>query len=47
MIFDKIKHCKYKSNLFDFKLIELKKNVYLLFISLVFKNFDFIIVKKK
>lgn len=47
MIFDKIKNCKYKSNLFDSKLIELKKNLYSLFISLVFKNFDFIIAKKR
>jgi hypothetical protein len=47
MIFDKIRNCKYKSNLFDSRLTRLKKNLYSLFISLVFKDFDFIIVKKR
>ncbi len=47
MIFSKIRNCKYKLNLIDFKLIEFKENLYSLSISLVFKDFDFIIVKKR
>lgn len=47
MIFNKIKNCKYKFNLFDFKLIKFKKYSYLLFINLIFKDFDFIITKKR
>lgn len=47
MIFNKIKNCRYKLDLVNSRLIESKKNSYLLFISLVFKDFDFIIVKKR
>jgi hypothetical protein len=47
MIFDKIRNCRYKSNSFDSRLTRLKENSYLLFISLVFRDFDFIIVKKR
>jgi len=47
MIFDKIRNCKYQSNSFDSRLTELKKNLYSLSISLVSKDFDFIIAKKR
>ncbi len=47
MIFDKIKNCRYKLDLANSRLIEFKKNLYSLSISLVFKDFDFIIAKKR
>ncbi len=47
MIFSKIRNCRYKLDLIDSRLIEFKKKSYSLFISLVFKDFDFIIAKKR
>jgi hypothetical protein len=47
MVFDKIRNCRYQSDSFDSRLIELKENSYSLSISLVSKDFDFIIAKKR
>jgi len=47
MIFNKIRNCRYKLDLVDSRLIEPKENLYPLSISLVSKDFDFIIAKKR